>query len=276
MDAMAEIRQTFFEECDEQLAGLRTSLAAMQAGDADKETVAVAYRAVHSVKGGAASFKFNELSSFARLFESTLNEVRSDRLQSTGEVLQPMLRAAGVLADLIAVARDGSAVSAELKALMPPSEDESDEAPGDAAPEGDGMGEIVFDPIAVELGDILGQVESRFHIGFKPRPELYANANESARLIREVLALGLGTVECDTSATPLLDALDPEGAFLSWTIELTTSRGDDAIREIFDFAEFDCELTIRRETELSFEAADASGEAMDPEMAALFARLQAA
>lgn len=276
MDAMAEIRATFFEECDEQLCELRASLAAIGRGEADRETVAVAYRAVHSVKGGAASFQFNELSGFARLFEGVLNEVRSDRLAPTAAVVDTLLGSADVLADMIALARAAGLATDALKALMPPADDE----PAEAGPESDGMDEIAFAPVAVELGDVFGSGENRFHIAFTPRADLYRNANESARLIREVLSLGTGTVACDTSATPRLDALDPEGAFLSWTIDLTTTHGEDALREIFDFAAFDCDLTITPEADApgagDFTFAGEAAEAMDPEMAALFARLQAA
>lgn len=275
MDAMAEIRATFFEECDEQLAALGAGLASMRAGDADAETVNVVYRAVHSVKGGAASFKFNDLSDFARLYESVLNEVRSARLEPSAPVLGTLTNAAGILADLVAVSRDGGTVRAELKALLPAVEDEPAEADGEGTADG-GMDTFGFAPVPVDFGDFLGSGESRFRIAFKPRPELYANANESARLIREVLALGQGTVRCDTRDTPRLDALDPEGAFLSWTIELTTTRGEDALREIFDFAAFDCDLTIEREMDAAGDAGAADEEAMDPDMAALFARLQGA
>ena len=38
MDAMAEIRQTFFEECAEQLAELEAGLLAIENGEADSDT----------------------------------------------------------------------------------------------------------------------------------------------------------------------------------------------------------------------------------------------
>ena len=41
MDAMAEIRLTFFQECEEQLAALEKGLLSMQEGDTDSETVHV-------------------------------------------------------------------------------------------------------------------------------------------------------------------------------------------------------------------------------------------
>ena len=61
MDPMAEIRQTFFQECEEQLAELETGLLAIDDGDRDPETVNAVFRAVHSIKGGAGAFGLDEL-----------------------------------------------------------------------------------------------------------------------------------------------------------------------------------------------------------------------
>jgi two-component system chemotaxis sensor kinase CheA len=68
MDAMAEIRLTFFQECEEQLAALENGLLAMQEGQTDSETVNAVFRAVHSIKGGAGAFKLDALVSFAHVF----------------------------------------------------------------------------------------------------------------------------------------------------------------------------------------------------------------
>lgn len=301
MDAMAEIRATFFEECVEQLGELENGLLAMENGEADSDTVNAVFRAVHSVKGGAGAFNLNDLVHFAHIFETTLDEVRSNRLEATPEVIRIMLRSADVLADLITVARDGGEVDAarskvlvdELRALIPASkggkaavadtsaeaeagEEEEAEDDGDfSGMFGDGMDGLDFVPVAVELDDFFAP-QSGYRVTFKPSPDMYAKANESARLIREVLALGGGRVLCDTSATPLLSDLDPESAFLVWSIEVATEAPiEDAIREIFEFASFDCELTIEPLTgDAPTEDAETEEENVDPEIAALLARMQ--
>ena len=295
MDAMAEIRATFFEECVEQLGELETGLLAMENGEADSDTVNAVFRAVHSVKGGAGAFNLNDLVHFAHIFETTLDEVRSDRLEATGDVVKIMLRAADVLADLITVARDGGAVDAartkglvaELKDLVPgaasarmaavPEPAEEDEDSLFPAGGGDGMDGFDFVPVAIDFDDLMGGAVSGFRITFKPSPDMYAKANESARLIRELGTLGSAEVECDTSETPLLGDLDPEGAFLTWTVTLTTEAGEDAVREIFEFAEFDCALTVEPLIAENPDGPDDDGgdEVMDPEIAALLARMMA-
>ncbi len=65
MDALAEIRGIYFDECDEFMGQLESCLAAVSDGRATSEDINAAFRAVHSVKGGAGAFGLNELVEFA-------------------------------------------------------------------------------------------------------------------------------------------------------------------------------------------------------------------
>ena len=94
MDAMAAIKQTFFQECEEQLGELEIGLLVLQDGDTDPETVNAVFRAVHSIKGGAGAFNLDELVHFAHVFENVLDHLRAGRLAASGDVLKTMLRAA--------------------------------------------------------------------------------------------------------------------------------------------------------------------------------------
>lgn len=108
MDAMQAIRETFFQECEEQLGELETGLLAVEAGDTDSETINAVFRAVHSIKGGAGAFKLDKLVRFAHGFETTLDNIRNNVLAPAPHVLKVMLRAADVLADLVRDAREGT------------------------------------------------------------------------------------------------------------------------------------------------------------------------
>lgn len=48
---MNEIKEIFFQECEEQLAELESGLLKLNDGDRDPETVNAVFRAVHSIKG---------------------------------------------------------------------------------------------------------------------------------------------------------------------------------------------------------------------------------
>ena len=58
---MNEIKEIFFQECEEQLAELESGLLRLNDGDTDPETVNAVFRAVHSIKGGAGAFGLDDL-----------------------------------------------------------------------------------------------------------------------------------------------------------------------------------------------------------------------
>ncbi len=161
MDAMAAIKQTFFQECEEQLGELETGLLLIQDGDSDLETVNAVFRAVHSIKGGAGAFNLDELVHFAHVFESALDHLRAGRLAASGEVLKTMLRAADMLADVVRAARDdGStdtvrrdALAMELRALDPDAASEEFERSHQESLDDDQDG-AGFEPVPICFDDL--------------------------------------------------------------------------------------------------------------------------
>ena len=83
-----------------------------------------------------------------------------------------------------------------------------------------------------------------WQVRFKPRADLYAKANEAALLLRELGRLGETSVELDTSGLPALTDLDPEAAYLAWTVTVTGDTDETSIREVFEFVDGDCELEV--------------------------------
>ena len=261
---MNEIKEIFFQECEEQLAELESGLLKMNDGDRDPETVNAVFRAVHSIKGGAGAFGLDDLVSFAHVFETTLDCVRSNKLEPTHDVLKVMLRAADVLADLTNAARDGGSVDSarsaglvrELEALAngeaPPAAAPAVAAPAPApapvaATPTDDSG---FQPIPFSFDAFDDEPATpRFAITFKPRRDLYSKGNDAALLLRDLSRLGEMSINCDMDALPPLDEMDPEEAYFSWTIDLSTDKGEDAIRTVFEFAEWDCDLDVTAQAE---------------------------
>ena len=276
MDPLAAIRDTFFQECEEQLAELESGLLAIEEGDRDPERINAVFRAVHSIKGGAGAFGLEALVRFAHVFETALDEMRSGGLEADDHVLKVMLRAADVLADHVAAARGGPEVEAtrsaglaeELAALT------GAELPGD---DDDGADfDIPFEVVGFngpdlglpdlglpdlgglpDLPDLGGDIPdisallqpadtgpTTFVIRMKPTRALYGHGNETALLLRELRRLGETRITMDSSALPPLDSLDPAEGYAAWTIELTTSEDADAVREVFEFVDGHCELDI--------------------------------
>jgi two-component system chemotaxis sensor kinase CheA len=250
MDPMAVIRDTFFQECGEQLAEIEAGLNAIDSGEADAEIVNAVFRAVHSIKGGAGAFQLDQLVRFSHAFETTLDSLRSGRLTPTDPLIKAMFRSKDALSDLVEVSRGGGDIDErrietlieELKSTGGASGEAETAESGESA-------EIDFQPVTLSIDDVaLGGSDSdrnrRYAITFAPRRELYRRGAEPARLLRELARLGEFSAVCDVSAVPPLEGLDPEDAYLAWRIDLKTDEGIEAIQEVFDFVIGDCDLEI--------------------------------
>lgn len=73
---------------------------------------------------------------------------------------------------------------------------------------------------------------------------MYASANEAGLLLRELARLGETQVTLDDGALPDLEALQPDEGHLAWIVELHAACSEADVRDVFDFVEADCDLSV--------------------------------
>ncbi|TCS13279.1 chemotaxis protein CheA [Caulobacter sp. BK020] len=278
MDELEAIKVTFFQECEELLADLEGGLLAMQDGNDDGDTVNAVFRAVHSIKGGAGAFGLEPLVRFAHVFETLLDALRSNEIPGTPDLTALLLRASDVLADHVSAARGlgvvdmdvSAAMAAELKIATDPNAAPAAPAPVAAAPVDAAPQYVDAAPIVIGADDALDDDDLGFDfqpmtitldaqaadaavldgnvwtVSIRPKSDLYRKANETALLLRELSRLGPIQATLDDSALPALEFIDPEAAYVTWSVRLETDQGEEAIREVFEFVDGDCELEITR------------------------------
>ena len=111
-DPLDEIKVVFFQECAELLEELEDGLYAMRDGEETDDTVNAVFRAVHSIKGGAGAFGLDLLVSVSHQFETVLDKVRSDQLETTPDLIELFMRCADKLQDLVNSAKNGDEANA--------------------------------------------------------------------------------------------------------------------------------------------------------------------
>ncbi len=254
---MAEIRASFFMECEELLEALQDGLEAMESGNGDPEVVNVVFRAVHSIKGGAGAFGLDELVTFAHRFETAMDAMRSGDLIPAPDVIKLFFSCGDALADLVRESREGlphdpartAGLVPRLDAVAGTSEETEEE-------------EIDFQPAALSLDIDLdlglnpdleidpaqddATAETEISIQLTPEAGLYRSGNEPLYLFRALRDLGKLQTICDDSDLPPLEDLDPEASHLCWHLTLATTETEESVREIFDFVDGLCALTINR------------------------------
>lgn len=270
MDPMAEIRASFFIECEELMEALQDGLQTLEDGASDSETINIVFRAVHSIKGGAGAFGLEKLVRFAHRYETALDEVRGDRLEVTDDAMKLFFQAADHLTDLIRVSRDDGEFPTErsadlltqLDALIGEEEAE-EEAEIDFQPAGMMMdldlgGGGLGDLPALDLPDLdAEEVPSEdpggasFEVFFKPNAELFDTGNEPFQILRGLRELGTCDVELVLDELPDLDDLSAEKPYVAWKIQIETDADEAEIHSVFEFVEGLCVLEVKSLTNAS-------------------------
>jgi two-component system chemotaxis sensor kinase CheA len=273
---LTQFHGVFFEESFEALDSMEAALLKLDIGAPDAERINTIFRVAHSIKGGSATFGFKDIASFTHSLETLLDEMRSGHMQVTQaisnillksvDVMRAMLRAvqnnqpidAQSVADLqfdleLAIAQKDAAPSAPMSApaAVPTSapapavaEAQPSAAPVAVAPDA-ADSTTAASPATAPALTTSGE-SPRWEISFKPRKELLSRGNDPMRMLRELSSLGTVTTHAVLDALPSLDELDAQTCYLVWSIELVGPESEQAIRDVFDWAEGDCDLSITR------------------------------
>jgi two-component system chemotaxis sensor kinase CheA len=267
-DPMQEIMASFFVECEELHEALIDALQQMADGEHDGETINVAFRAVHSIKGGAGAFGLDALVGFAHQFETVMDACRSGTLSITDDLVLLFLRCGDMLSDLIRCSRDGETPDTETASGL--IEELGGWVGGGAEPEPEE--EIDFHPMILDLADIGGPMDGAppeldalpdlaalppfpgdgeapsegtgITVRFRPDPELYESGNEPLYLMRALADLGACEVALDFTPPSSASDLARLGGRLDWTVRVATELPASAVHEVFEFATGLCRLEV--------------------------------
>ena len=208
---LSRFAKAFFEEAQEHVSSLETLLVSVNLRAPDAETLNAIFRAVHSVKGGAAAFGHKTLAAFTHDFETILDRVRKRKLQLTRPMVNSFLAA-------------GDAMRKHLLAL-------EQEVPPDTATL-DAMRENLLQyPVETledaPLEEIVEKTpDPRFRIEIHLERAAYDNPEALAELETDIA--GLGSV-----SRARTEAVDER--LIAYLFDLDTDIDADELRESLEF-----------------------------------------
>jgi two-component system, chemotaxis family, sensor kinase CheA len=242
---LTQFHDAFFEESFEALDAMEAALLKLDIGSPEAELINTIFRVAHSIKGGSATFGFTEIASFTHSLETLLDELRSgampvsvalsDLLLKSVDVLRAMLRA--VQAKQPIDSQRVSDLQFDLEVAIARKSEAPAAAPAPAPPAA---------PAAAPQHDSAALETPRWRIRFQPYRELLARGNDPLRMLRELAALGELEVRVDAQLLPPLADVSPQDCYFAWSLELPGEVAEEAIRQVFEWAEGDCDLTIER------------------------------
>jgi two-component system chemotaxis sensor kinase CheA len=246
---LSQFHQVFFEESFEGLDIMESSLLALDLTEVDAETINTIFRAAHSIKGGAGTFGFMQVSSFTHVVETLLDEIRAgDRTIEQDYVdlfLQCVDCLRGLMSDLQAGLEPDMTQADDLKikfeAILAGGETAADDTQvgnpdiGNASPDDSG--------------------EKGWKIEFIPCEDVLCTGNEPYRMFRELQELaeegegsGLEVIP-HLERLPEFSSMHPEMCYMSWTIIVRADIELSEIEEIFEWVVDDCEIRYQRLSE---------------------------
>jgi two-component system chemotaxis sensor kinase CheA len=252
---LSQFHQVFFEESFEGLDIMESSLLALDLAEVDAETINTIFRAAHSIKGGAGTFGFMQVSGFTHVVETLLDEIRSgDREIEQAHVdlfFQSVDCLRGLMSDLQAGSEPDMSQADELKskfeAILAGDVSATDETAVDNKDTGTENSNQDSNNTGSEGSDVKG-----WKVEFIPCEDVLCTGNEPYRMFRELQDLaeaveggGLEVIP-HLGRLPEFSQMHPEMCYLSWTIIVRADIELSDIEEIFEWVVDDCDIRYQR------------------------------
>jgi two-component system chemotaxis sensor kinase CheA len=251
---LTQFHDAFFEESFEALDSMEAALLKLDIGAPEPELINTIFRVAHSIKGGSATFGFSDIASFTHSCETLLDELRSGGMQVSLEISDLLLKTVDVMRAMLRSTQSKQPINMQ-KVSDVQFDVEMMIAQKNNAPAKPAAVPVKAAPAAAPAPAAAARAAAtpaapattpRWKISFRPYRELFARGNDPLRMMRELAELGELTVNVDMSALPGFEQLDAQSCYLAWKLELAGDVAEDAIKQVFEWAEGDCDLELRR------------------------------
>jgi two-component system chemotaxis sensor kinase CheA len=259
---------TFFEEAQEMLLQMESSVLELEANPLDMEELNALFRAAHTIKGSAGLFGLKAIVGFTHHVETVLDELRTGTLRLDGALSSLLFACRDHMAHLLSLAKQGSSANAEdetrelmlvqqLQALMNvevrPEVPQENHASTSPEPPPAAVGDTWL--IQITFG------RDTFRDGFDPLAMLiYLSSLGDIQQLQSHVAKDLALQDWDDYV-----AFDPESCFLGFDVHLSSQADKTSIESAFQFVLNDCQLSIAPPPSLTPALVEKLSEPLAPE-----------
>ena len=246
---MDEITTVFVTESREQLLAFESALLALESAPDDDDVLNAAFRAAHTIKGGAGVVECDYIVSFTHVVENVLDQLRNRALTLDSDLVALLLGCGdhlGVLLDALASGSEPDAETlAESQALSQRLSREwlerdattRDTLPAAAAPHADDSDLCSREDARVET--------DCWHISLRFGEPVLRNGMDPLSFLRFLQGIGrIVHLETLLDTMPAADQMDPESCYLGFEISFASDADKAQIEQVFDFVRDECELYI--------------------------------
>lgn len=236
---LSQFHQIFFEESFEGLDVMESQLLELQPQEVDAESVNTIFRAAHSIKGGAGTFGFMQVSEFTHVLETLLDEIRSGTRTMQRSYIDLFLQSVDCLRAMLSSIQAGSEPDMERAIALKRSFEQILQGTSVADSEKQDLPSDTGNTTTADVN------ESGWRIVFNPSEDILQTGNEPFRMLRELQDL-VGadylTVIPVTDNLPEFTSLTPENCYLSWILEIRSDVSRDDIASVFEWVADDSHI----------------------------------
>jgi two-component system chemotaxis sensor kinase CheA len=225
---------SFKIESKELLDELEASLLELERCPADTEAIGRVFRAMHTIKGLAASFGFEDIATFSHEVENVFALVRNGRLAVDKKLIDLTLRARDWISTVMETTEEHAVTE---KTSLADTFRRISEYGADSRTEQSGC-------VAAEAKTTSSGKQLVCRVRFRPTPDIFTTGPDPRCLFDELSRLGECSVIAHLDDIPDLESISPEKCYTYWDIVLATQQDIRAVRDVFIFVEDNSEVAI--------------------------------
>ncbi|MFT7109573.1 MAG: two-component system chemotaxis sensor kinase CheA [Psychrobacter glaciei] len=240
---LAESLQIFAEESSELLQQSEYILLKLEDKPDSDELINDLFRTIHTIKGSAGLFGFDDVVSFTHVAESVMDQLRDKEISLDENLMSLLLDSLDQISQLV----DHVLSNAEL----PISDILRKTGEGLLIKLKRYLGEKASNISALITTNNLPKVSSEsvindyWHISIRFNRNVLADGMDPLSFLRYLNQLGdYATITTLMTDLPSLEDINPEESYLGFEISLNSLASKDEIAEVFEFVQEDCQLHI--------------------------------
>ncbi|NQZ48851.1 MAG: chemotaxis protein CheA [Moritella sp.] len=235
---LKQFQHVFIEECLEGLEVMEAELLKLHPGSVDSEVINTIFRVAHSIKGGAGTFGFHQLTAFTHVAETLLDDLRAEKLTLIDAHINLFLQTVDCLRAWIQLLADDSESIPDAAESLKQQYNQflQLDVNQDVLSTGD-------DPLA-KPPVMKGLDDGDWLIHFVPGQDILKQGNEPRLIFAELQDMGELKVMPKLDNIPSWNNLSPEDIYVTWDLELISQVSEAQIKEAFEWVEDESTIII--------------------------------
>ncbi len=233
---MEEELEIFLEDCDDQLQFMENALVEMQNGIIDEEAIGAIFRAVHTIKGSAGMFGFDDIVAFTHTGENLFDLIRQGKVEVNKEMIDLFLRCKDYAEKLVQAAVNSEELDEEQKRI-------GEELTNKLIAYIEGKPQE--SAVEVLKDETLDESEQKWHISLRFHQEFFTTGMSINSIFNFFNKMGKVLLKHPiTYNIPPLEELNPIHPYIGFEILFSGKTTKEELEDVFEFVADDVDLII--------------------------------